>query len=235
MAGQIDGIHNAVVGNIDVRLAEIHSLMRAMTTPTASPSLDPLARRDTVVSLTDTLVAEPHSEPSPYAHVNQGRAELCGDTHAARPCSTPTTGGGLALPVRRRSNSLKSYGTQSSGSRVNSPTSTPYETPPTIFADAKYTGGQAGASSDQQKAGVIPTLHLPQPAVATSDIREDLLLPSSTLFLPPQSTINGGPNIVRRKDDLEDHHDEIVHKATADQQNAFESTVFDHALTLCTG
>lgn len=232
MASQIDGIHNAVVGNIDVRLAEIHSLMRTMTTPITSPELNPLARRDTVVSLTDTLVAEPQSESSPCAHISQGLAGICGDANVAGSCSIPTTGGGLALPVRRRSNSLKSYGTQSSGSKVNSPTSTPYETPPTIFADTNYIIDQADAVPDPQKPGVIPTLHLPQPAVATSDIREELLLPSSTLVLSQQSKTDYEPNLVRNKDDPEDRQNDIP---TADQQKAFERTVFDHALTLCTG
>ncbi|KAL8791601.1 MAG: hypothetical protein Q9195_005806 [Heterodermia aff. obscurata] len=235
MASQIDGIHNAVVGNIDVRLAEIHNLMRAMTTPTTSPSLDPIPRRDTVISLTDTLVAEPQSEASPYAHAKQEPAMVSSDTHAARSYSTSTASGGLALPMRRRSNSLKSYGTQSSGSRVHSPTSTPYETPPTVFADSNCINDQAGAAPDSQKANVIPTLHLPQPAVATSDNRRELLLPSSTLVSPQQSATNGEPNPVRPKAELEDRHDEIEHTATADQQIAFERTVFDHALTLCTG
>ena len=236
MASQIDGIHNAVVGNIDVRLAEIHNLMRAMTTPTASPSLDPIARRDTVVSLTDTLVAEPQSvETSPYLRHKQELAGTSGDAHVARSCSTPTAGGGLALPARRRSNSLKSYGTQSSGSRLNSPTSTPYETPPTIFADNNFIKDQADAAPDPQKATRIPSLHLPQPAVATSDNREDLVLPSSTLVLSQRSSINNEPSFAGGKEDLEHLRNDIAPKATVDQQNAFERTVFDHALTLCTG
>ena len=224
MASQIDGIHNAVVGNIDVKLAEIHDLMRTMTTPMTSPSLDPIARRDTVISLADTLVAEPHSETSPYIHAKQGSYSI------------PAGGGGLALPVRRRSNSLNSHGTQSSGSRVNSPTSTPtpYETPPTVFADTNYINGQPGASPDPQKASVIPTLHLPQPAVAPSDSREEFFLRSSTLIPPQPSAIDGEPNLLRSKAGAEDRHNEIEHIATADQQKAFERTVFDDALTLCT-
>ena len=235
MASQIDGIHTAVVGNIDVRLAEIHSLMRSMTTPSTSPTLIPTARRDTMVSLTDTLVAEPQTEASPNPRANQGLPGINGDTHVAGSSTFPITSGGLALPVRRRSNSLKSCGTQSSGSRVNSPASTQYETPPTIFADAKYTNGQADAAPDPQKLSVIPTLHLPQPAVATSDVREELSLPSSTLVPPQRSLIYGEPNPLRHKDSLEDHHNDSVHIATADQQTAFEGTVFDHALTLFTG
>ena len=232
MASQIDGIHNAVVGNIDVRLAEIHSLMRTMTTPMTSPELNPMARRDTVVSLTDTLVAEPQSEASPCAHISQGPAGICDDAHVAGSCSSPITGGALALPVRRRSNSLKSYGTHSSSSRVISPTSTPYETPPTIFADTNHIQDQADAVPDPQKSSVIPTLHLPQPAVATSDTREDLLLPSSTLVPSQQSAIDHEPNPIWSQDNPEDRHNVIP---TADQQKAFERTVFDHALTLCNG
>ena len=235
MASQIDGIHNAVVGNIDVRLEEIHNLMRAMTTPMTSPSLDPLARRDTVVSLTDTLVAEPQSETSPYARVNQGLAGVCGGAHVAESFSIPTTSGGSVLPVRRRSNSLKSYGTQSSGSGLHSSTPTPYETPPTIFADAKNSNDHCGAAPGAPKASVIPTLVLPQPAVPTCDLREELLLPSSTLIPVQQTTTNCEPGLIPANDDLEDYHNEIVHIATADQHNAFESTVFGHALTLFTG
>ncbi|KAL9037202.1 MAG: hypothetical protein Q9214_005805 [Letrouitia sp. 1 TL-2023] len=64
MSGKIDGIHDTLIGNMDVMIEEIHSRVMSWTTPGSSPALTSLSRRDTLVSLTDTLVERPTRRPS---------------------------------------------------------------------------------------------------------------------------------------------------------------------------
>ena len=57
MAKHVEGIHDTVVGNIDVKIAEMHNLMMTMASPGSSPWLGPI-RQGTSVSMTETLIAE---------------------------------------------------------------------------------------------------------------------------------------------------------------------------------
>ncbi|KAL9129707.1 MAG: hypothetical protein Q9217_001910 [Psora testacea] len=57
MAKQVEGLHNTVVGSIDVKIAEMHNLMMSMVAPANSPWLGP-KRQGTSISTAETLVAE---------------------------------------------------------------------------------------------------------------------------------------------------------------------------------
>ena len=57
MAAKVDGIHNHIIGNIDLKIAEMHSLMMSMATPGNSPWIGP-SRQDTNISLAETLTVD---------------------------------------------------------------------------------------------------------------------------------------------------------------------------------
>lgn len=233
MADKVDGIHNALVGNIDVKIAEIHGLMRTIASPAISPTLNPVSRRDTIISVADTLVAEASNHTSPYLESHQPtlepykRALVVGSSHNAKEDS------GLDGSLDLRKSSQESSRTNSPKSRGNTPISTPYETPPTVFADRGFPSNHSKSPHVLQKIGAIPTLNLPQPAIATSGIQDGLEL-QSALLVPDQhaqwnearhTTVNAA------EESLED----TTHIATLSQNEAVERAVFDHSLTLCTG
>lgn len=161
MANKVDGIHHALVGNIDVKIAEIHELMRAMTAPTTSPSVDPVHRRDTMISLTETLVSNSSDRSSTPQDGNKRVSKLAGDVSLAGHNSSCNNDGGSTWPIQKQSNSRDSSETDSPKSRFNSPIITPYETPPTVFAESIFTVNPPKSSHMSPEAHAIPTLNLP--------------------------------------------------------------------------
>ena len=63
MAEKVDGIHDHIIGNIDVKIAEMHSLMMAMASPGNSPWIGPQSRQGTDMSLAETLNSGSQSSP----------------------------------------------------------------------------------------------------------------------------------------------------------------------------
>ena len=55
MAEKVDGIHNHIIGNIDVKIEEIHRIMTSMATPGSLPWIGPSSRQGTDISLTEIL------------------------------------------------------------------------------------------------------------------------------------------------------------------------------------
>ena len=233
MADKVDGIHNALVGNIDVKIAEIHGLLRTIASPAISPSLNPVSRRDTIISVADTLVAEASNQTSPYLQSHQSTSEPYKRAIVAGPSYNAKEDNGLDGPPDVRSGSQDSSRTNSPKSRGNTPISTPYETPPTVYADRGFPVDHSKCPYVLQKVGAMPELNLPQPAIATSDVRDSLELPSALLLPSPHS-----PKSVARfaaVSAAEESQEGTTHIATASQNEAFERAVFDHSLTLCTG
>lgn len=233
MADKVDGIHNALVGNIDVKIAEIHGLMRTIASPAISPTLNPVSRRDTIISVADTLVAEASNQTSPYLEGHQPTLEPYKRTLVVGPSHNAKEDNGLDGPLDVRSRSQDSSRTNSPKSRGNTPISTPYETPPTVFADRGFPVDDFKSPHVLQEVGAMPELNLPQPAIATSDIRDGLKLPSALLLPSPQSP----KNVARLAavSAAEGSQEHTTHIATASQNEAFERAIFDHSLTLCTG
>ena len=58
MAKHVEGIHHALIGDIDVKVAEMHHLMLTLVTPGDSPILNP-RKTDMTISRAETLVADP--------------------------------------------------------------------------------------------------------------------------------------------------------------------------------
>ena len=63
MAQKVDGIHDHIIGNIDVKIAEMHSLMMSIATPSSSPWIGPSSRQGTDISFAETLNAGMQSSP----------------------------------------------------------------------------------------------------------------------------------------------------------------------------
>lgn len=60
MAEKVDELHATLIGGMDDKIAEIHSLIVSMATPGSSPWLGP-QRKDTSLSMAETLISEPHA------------------------------------------------------------------------------------------------------------------------------------------------------------------------------
>lgn len=60
MAEKVDGIHDHIIGNIDVKIAEMHSLMMSMASPGNSPWISPSSRQGTDISIAETLNTGTH-------------------------------------------------------------------------------------------------------------------------------------------------------------------------------
>ena len=233
MADKVDGIHNALVGNIDVKIAEIHGLIRTIASPAISPTLSPISRRDTIISVADTLVAAASNQTSPYLESHQPTFEPYRHALVARPSHNAKEDHGLEGPSGVRSGSQESSRTNSPKSRGNTPISTPYETPPTVYADRGFPVDHSKSPHVLQEVGAMPELNLPQPAIATSDIRDGLKLPSALLLPSPHSPKDvASLAAVSAAEESQEH---TTHIATTSQNEAFERAVFDHSLTLCTG
>ena len=63
MAEKVDGIHDHIIGNIDIKIAEMHSLMMSVASPGNSPWIGPSSRQGTDISIAETLDAGTHSSP----------------------------------------------------------------------------------------------------------------------------------------------------------------------------
>ena len=226
MATKVDGIHNALVGNIDVKINEIHDLMKAMNTSPTPPLLAPNVRRDTVGSLTDTLVAEPVTPASSWPGGDQGSYT---QGHVPVPSSSPDNRENRGWAMHRQDKSWNSSQASSLKSAIDSPSSTPYGTPPTVFHTATH---QSSPSHTLKTVATLPALDLPQPAIATSDLQVDFgMHPSSTIL----SQVPSNTGIGHVEKDNAERSIGVLQVATADQHKAFERAVFDHSLTLCTG
>lgn len=64
MAKHVERIHSALLGDIDIKVAEMHNLMLSLVTPGASPMLQP-HRTETMSSGAETLVVDPSEEVIP--------------------------------------------------------------------------------------------------------------------------------------------------------------------------
>ena len=224
MASQVEGLHDTV-GEIDVKIAEMHAIM-TMTTPGTSPSISPLRKRDTLFSMTDTLVGEPSGEAS---RSSSGYGEIL------RPENTLPTSGlssspehdeGLFGHKKRQTSSRNSIRSDPRTSGVSTPASAGYETPPTVIADSLLTPSGAceascGTSQSLEGANAMPLLDLPQPAISSTD-------PSLTLRLPSAAVHSDPAEIVFK----EEYHG-TPKAASTRQQDNFERTVFENAVTLC--
>ena len=80
----------------------------------------------------------------------------------------------------------------------------------------------------------IPSLSLPQPAVATYDTYGNLDLPSSSV-VPPNDIIEPELGGLFDGTDFVKSRIGSLHPATASEHQDFERSVFDHAMTLCSG
>lgn len=202
-----------------------------MSTPGTSPSLGPLSRRDTISSLTETLVAEPTRASSPATIPKAGLLKPDGNLSVSGPSSSPKYSDDLNFRKQGRTSSFNSIVSNSQISGASSPNSTPYETPPTIFADSQMAHN---SSPSLHKNNTIPTLDLPQPAIADSELSLGLRLPSSTIVETEPSQYTEQVLL----DEAIDSGDEEVRlpkAATTSQHEAFEHAVFDNAVTLCKG
>lgn len=229
----MDGIHSALVGNIDAKIAEMHDLMRTMASPATSPSLNPISRRDTIISVADTLVAESSNQTSPNLESHQSTLKPHNHSVVVRPSHDAKGNKSQDGPLDVRSGSQDSSRTNSLKSSGNTPISTPYETPPTVFADSGIPTDHFRSPHVLQDIGAMPTLDLPQPAIATSDVRDSLKLPSAVL-LPSQHSPRNAAGLAAISA-AEESQEDTTHIATVGQNEAFERAVFDHSLTLCTG
>ena len=235
MSSKVDGIHDTLVGNIDVKIGEMHNLVMAMNTPATSPLLSPGPRRDTLISLTDTLVPEPARAESAVSDRN---AELVNSNS-----SSSTAGPSLNLKDeerpgwrtnKRSSSSPNSSRSHSRKSGATSPSSTPYGTPPTVFEYSQPALDQDETSHNRPKASKIPALDLPQPVIAASAVSANVALPSSTVTRS-QPTKNFGPAFLANDVDFMENSYQMPKATTASQHENFEHAVFDNAVVLCKG
>ena len=223
MANQVEGLHDTV-GEIDVKIAEMHAIM-TMSSPGTSPSISPLRKRDTLFSTTDTLVGELSGEAS---RSSSGYGEILKPEYTLPKSglsSSPEHGEGLFGHKKRQTSSRNSIRSDPQTSGVSTRASVCYETLPTGITDSLLTLSEAceascGTSQSLQGANTIAQLDLPQPAISPSD-------PSLTLRLPSAAVHSDPPEII-----LEDYH-RTSEAASTSQQKNFERTVLENAVMLC--
>ena len=224
MASQVEGLHDTV-GEIDVKIAEMHAIM-TMSTPGISPSITALRKRDTLFSMADTLVGEPSGEASRSSSGYGGILKPENTLPKSVLSSSPEHEEDLFGHKKRQASSRSSIRSDSCTSGVSTPASACYETPPTVIADSLLTPSGAceafcGTSQTLQGANAMPLLDLPQPAISSSG-------PSLTLRLPTAAVHSDSPEIVFK----EDYHG-MPEVASTSQQDNFERTVFENAVILC--
>lgn len=234
MADKMEGLHNTVVGNMDVKIAEMHNLIMGMSSSGTSPLLRPLSRRDTLISEADTLVIEQHAETSSATGSNKEWAKSNSISSIAGRKSSPQRDESLSWQKHRQTTSRSSSRSNFPQSGASSPMSTSYETPPLIFADSEFATDQPKSPQSPKGANVIPTLQLPQPALNPADLSTQLALPSASL-VPTKHFRDSG--FIFFPDEMEAVEDrQRVRKAsTVSQHEIFEHAVHDNAVTLCTG
>ena len=69
MAEKVDNLHDGIIGNLDVKIAEMHALIKAMASPNGSPWIGPSSRQGTDISLAETLTSEAQETTGPYKTV----------------------------------------------------------------------------------------------------------------------------------------------------------------------
>lgn len=234
MADKIEGLHNTVVGSLDVKIAEMHKLIVAMSSTGTSPLLRPLSRRDTLISEADTLVLEQKTETSPAVGSNKEWTKSNSISSVAGPGSSPQLDEILGLQKHRQTSSRSSFRSNLPKSGASSPLSASYETPPLVFADSELSPDQFKTSQSPKEASAIPTLELPQPAFSPADMGSQLALPLASI-VPPQHVRDSG--LILFPDEMEAVEDrQRARKAsTVSQHEMFEHAVHDHAVTLCEG
>jgi len=234
MADKTDGIHNTVVGSMDVKIAEMHNLIMAMSSTGTSPLLRPLSRSHTLISEADTLVTEQNTDTPSAMVSNRDSPKLNSISSVAGRESSPQHDENLGLQKHRHTSSRSSSRSNFPKSGTSSPLSTSYETPPMVFADSELASDQHQSSQSLQKAIAIPALELPQPALRTTDLGSQLALPSASLVPTHSSQYSGFVFFPNEMEAVEDR--QPASKAlTASQQEAFEHAVLDNAVTLCKG
>lgn len=234
MADKIEGLHNTVVGSLDVKIAEMHKLIVAMSSTKTSPLLRPLSRRDTLISEADTLVVEQNTETPSAMGSNKEWTKSNSISSVPGPSSSPQHDEILGLQKHRQTSSRSSSRSNFPKSGASSPLSTSYETPPLVFADSELGTDQFKTSQSPKGASAIPTLELPQPALGPADLDSQLALPSASLGPSPQLRDSGFIFFPDEMEAVEDR--QRARKAsTASQFEIFEHAVHDHAVTLCEG
>lgn len=227
-------MQNTLVESTDAKVGERHSSISAMSGATTSPSLSPLSRRDMHTSMTDTMVEEQSTDTSPSLGSNKRWEQINDRLSVTRSNFSPCDNEILATPKRRHAGSRRSSISDSPKSATSSPTSTAYETPPTISADVELAVDQHKVPLSLQKARTIPALRLPRPAVATMDWSPALQLPSASTIHSQIHQHRQMPFVVDEID-LLGSHEPGTKVSTANQYEVFQHAVFENALTLCKG
>ena len=229
MASKVDGLHDTLVGNIDVKIAEMHNLIMTMSNPSSSPLLSPVSRRDTTISMTDTLVTERHQSASPTLESHVEKLKLASDP----PLSALSSSSKMEQwPKYRQVSNRSSWRPVSRGSATSSPSSTAYGTPPTVFADSQPIHNHT--SEKLREASLIPTLDLPQPAITTADPVSSFGL-SATSVIRSDSNESALQSPVIGGADIWEYNERSPIAATPGQHEAFEHAIFDNAVTLWRG
>lgn len=232
MAAKIEGIHNTVMGSMDVKIAEMHNLIIAMSSTGTSPLLRPLSRRDTLISEADTLVLEQNTDTTSATNKQWAKSNSISSVTGRK--SSPQRDESLGLQKHRHTSSRSSSRSNFPKSGASSPLSTSYETPPLIFADSELATDQFKTSQSPKEASAIPALELPQPALSPADLGSQLALPSASL-VPTQYSRDSG--FIFYPDEMEAVEDrQPARKAsTASEHEMFEHAVLDSAVTLFKG
>ena len=242
MADKVDGIHSKICGgNMDSKLEEIYNLIMTLTTPGCSPSLGPTPRRDTTLSLADTLVDVSTRRSSSDVHgpdISSSRSysegeipEIFREEHS------------LPESIEKRSSSLPSL--MDARSPPHSPTNS---TSSSLFPkqEAQHSTQRTRGYTESNLVKRIWTSDLEKQDAALSPI----LLPPSAIPLdcehvqsnPPSLSCDAKPQQSPTEDfdhlrfiNLDNASEEIsvATNATVGQHSAFERMVLDDAFTIC--
>ncbi len=234
MADKMEGLHNTVVGSMDVKIAEMHNLIMAMSSTGTSPLLRPLSRRDTLISEADTLVVEQNTETSSAMGSNREWTKSNSISSVAGPNPSPQHDESLGPQKHRQTSSRSSSRSNFPKSGSSSPLSTSYKTPPLVFVDSELATDHFKTSQSLKEASAIPALELPQPAISPADLGSQIALPSAFLVHTQHFRDSGFIFFPDEMEAVEDR--QRARKASTESQHEmFEHAVHDNAVTLCKG
>lgn len=220
-------------------IEEIHSRVMSWTTPGSSPALTSLSRRDTLTSLTDTLVERSTTRPSSETFCEKGTT----DSSPCIPSSFATpemSSKDLFLPSVRESRPNSLY--SSCPKRPDSFLLTPLDFPqhlPSSCEDAKGPGDatrkrSAGPNYSCLEMCELTPIALPQPSIPVEWSSNEMGLSLSSADKTPQQ-LQAEERINCALVNLEcvSGMTPNIADATASQHRDFEQMVFENASILC--